>query len=57
MVASFASWAVIVRLSAAPAMGVADAALRSKWVTGPTVIFAVAAELVALQDRHFAVTT
>gem|GEM_PF-6378712 len=50
------SSAEMVRLSAVPAAGVVEAALSPKCVAAPTVTFAVAGELVAVHERHFALT-
>jgi hypothetical protein len=51
-----ASLALIVRLSAAPAVGVVVAALRTKWSAAPEATIAVRVELVAVQVRQTAVT-
>ena len=51
-----ASLAVIVRLSAAPAVGVTLAASSTRWVVGPNATVADLAVLVAVQVRHTAVT-
>ena len=51
-----ASFAVIVRLSAAPAAGVVVAALNTSFVAAPNVTWAEDGELVAVHDRQTAVT-
>ena len=50
------SLAVIVRLSEAPALGVVEATVRTKWSAGPAVTFASTAALVADQERYLAMT-
>ena len=51
-----ASLAVIVRLSASPAVGVVLAASSCRWVAGPKATATDLAVLVAVQVRHTAVT-
>ena len=50
------SLAVIVRLSATPAVGVVLATVTRKWVAGPNVTWADKVVLVAVHERHTAVT-
>ena len=52
----FTSLAVIVRLSAAPAAGVEDAAPIVNFVVAPMITVADFLALVSVQERHLAVT-
>ena len=52
-----ASAATIVRLSATPADGAAESALRTRWSGAPLSTSASADAPAVVQERHFAVTT